>query len=98
VLEGFPTRAEDLRRALEVARRLELATEGRVEAVRSVTPADYEVRLRVLAGSDRKVVVHVRPDVTDGERFWCERAASGAPVASWADLRWQDRVVIGGGR
>ena len=51
-----------------------------------------------LAGSDRKVVVHVQPDATDGERFWCERAASGAPVASWADLRRQDRVVIGGER
>jgi hypothetical protein len=97
VLEQFPIDPVELRRGLEVARRLERATGRQIDAVRLVTPADYEVRLR-LAGGEQETVVLILSDETDGERYWCERAARGEPLPEWADLRWHDRVVTGGGR
>ena len=97
VLEEFPVDPVELRRGLEVARRVERATGGRVDAVRLVTPADYEVRLR-LADGEQETVILILSGETEGERYWCERAARGEPLPAWADLRWHDRVVTGGGR
>ncbi len=94
VLRGFSHRSQDLRRALEVARRLASASGGLTEAVRFVTPADFEVKVRLGDGS--AAVVHVQPEETAGERFWCQRALEGDSSMLWADLRWDDRVVAGG--
>lgn len=94
VLKDFSYRAQDLRRGLDVARRLEAASGGRVEGVRFVTPTDFEVEVRLASGSS--AVVHVQPEATAGERFWCRRALEGDSTVSWADLRWDDRVVVGG--
>ena len=94
VLRGFSHRSQDLRRALEVARRLASASGGVTEAVRFVTPADFEVTVRLADGS--AAVVHVQPEETAGERFWCQRALEGDSSMLWADLRWDDRVVAGG--
>ncbi len=95
VLVGFPTEPTDLRRGLAVARRLQAASGGTVHTVRRVTPTDLEVRLRP-PGLDHAVVVRVRPEVTAGERLWCATAAGGSAIPPWADLRWDDRMVIGG--
>jgi hypothetical protein len=95
VLEGFACRADELRRGLEVARRLAEASGGSVEAVRSITPADFQLRLRVPSGGG-PVLVHVAPGATVGERYWCERVKRGERPAPWSDLRWDDRVVVGG--
>ena len=96
VLEGFSNRPKELRSALEVARRLTETSGARVEEIRFITPADLEVRILLATGENS--VVHVQPEGTEGERFWCEAAAKGKQPALWADLRWHDRVVIGGGR
>lgn len=94
VLKGFSPRAKDLRHALEVARRLASASGGVIEVVRFVTPKDFEVELRLADGSP--AVVHVQPEETAGERFWCRRVLGGDSTMPWADLRWDDRVVAGG--
>jgi hypothetical protein len=96
MLIGFSNRSQDLRRALDVARRLASASGGLTEAVRFVTPADFEVKLRLADGSE--AVVHVQPEETAGERFWCQRTLRGDTTMLWADLRWDDRVVAGGVR
>jgi hypothetical protein len=48
------------------------------------------------AGDEPPVVLHLRPEPTAGERYWLERIARGEARAPWADLRWDDRVVLGG--
>ena len=40
---------------------------------------------------------HVLPQGTDAERAWCAALAEGSLQQNWADLRWADRIVIGGG-
>jgi len=95
VLEGLGCRPAEVRRALGVARRLEEASGGHVESVRAVTPADYQIRIRP-AGSDRSILMHVRPEATAGEAYWCKRLAGGDVLAGWVDLRWDNRVVLGG--
>jgi cell division septal protein FtsQ len=94
ILTGFPHRPQELRRALGVARRLESASGARAEAVRFVTPTDFEVELRLADGT--AAVVHVQPEETAGERFWCRCVLGGDSTMMWADLRWDDRVVAGG--
>ena len=94
VLVGFPSDS-DRSRGLAAAQRLERATAARVREVRRITPSDYEVRLA--PGGDRgPVVVHVRPQGSAAEAAWCIAFAGGNVVQSWADLRWGDRMVIGG--
>jgi len=95
VLVGFPHRAIELRRGLGIAGRIAEASGMRVEAVRTITPADYQLRLR-LPKSDRQVVVHVALEATAGEGYWCDRVSGGEQPPPWADLRWDDRVVVGG--
>jgi len=95
ILEGVRCRPDDVRRALLVAERLGAAAAAHVEVVREVTPSDFEVRLRI-DGWDRPMIVHVGSDATGGERYWCDRIARGEAISPWADLRWDDRVVVGG--
>lgn len=95
VLEGFSTTG-DRRRALEAARRVRESAGVEVTKVRRVTPSDFELRLEVgEVGGD--VVIHVRPEGSAGERSWCAAFAGGGVAQPWADLRWSDRIVIGGG-
>jgi len=97
VLVGFSCDKAELGPALGIARRLAVATGAVVEEVRVVTPTDFEVHLR--SRSDRQpVTVRVQPTQTKGERFWCERFSNGEWDQAWADLRWEDRVIVGGGR
>jgi len=94
VLDGFSQQPEELRRALSVVRRLEHATGGRVEKLRAVTPMDYELRLVM---GEREFVVLLRPEGSAGEHYWCDRVIRGDWGRGWADLRRDDRIVIGGG-
>jgi hypothetical protein len=43
------------------------------------------------------MVVHVQPQATDAEIAWCAAVEGGSVAHRWADLRWHDRIVIGGG-
>lgn len=95
VLEDVRCRPAELRQALAVAERCAEATGGRVETVREITPSDFELRLRP-AGAEQPVVLHLSPEPTKGERYWLERIARGEARSPWADLRWDDRVVLGG--
>jgi cell division septal protein FtsQ len=97
VLVGFSGPGSELSSALAVAYRLTAAAGAVVEEVRLVTPADYEVRLRPI-GDRGPVTLRVLPAETRGERFWCERYSGGGWSSRWADLRWEDRVIVGGGR
>jgi hypothetical protein len=95
LMVDFPKRAIELRRGLAIAGRVAEASGLQVEVVRSVTPADYQLRLR-LPTVGRQIVVHVAPEATLGEKYWCKRVAAGAQPSPWSDLRWDDRVVVGG--
>jgi len=95
VLEGFSSELERSR-GLAVANRLETATGGQVQEVRRITPADFRLRLLPPDGSSERVI-HVVPRGTGAERAWCAALADGVLHQPWADLRWADRIVIGGG-
>ena len=95
VLAGFSGELERSR-GLAVASRLETATGGQVQAVRRITPADYRLRLQPPDGGPERII-HVVPQGTDAERAWCAALAEGSLHQTWADLRWADRIVIGGG-
>jgi hypothetical protein len=92
-LEGFTS--SDLELALAVVRRLEQATGATVADLRRVLPDDLEATLH-LPDEGPEVRVHVAPDSTPAERFWCEAVASGHAPA-WADVRWTNRLVIAEG-
>jgi len=97
VLEGVRHRPAELRHALAVAERVRRSTGATVQTVRQITPSDLEVRV-LAAGGEQPFVLHVRADATAGELFWCDRIARGEATAPWADLRWDNRVVLGGAR
>jgi len=96
LLEGFVGEV-DRGRGLAAAARLQEATGGQVRSVRRVTPTDYRVLL-VPHGGHGEVVVHVRPQGTGAESAWCAAIAGESVTYPWVDLRWPDRMVVGGGR
>ena len=96
VLRGFAGGDTDRLRGLEAALRLEEATRGQVLEIHRVTPADYRVVLIPEDGGEA-MIVHVRPEGTVAERAWSARVAEGSMAEAWADVRWQDRMVLGGG-
>jgi hypothetical protein len=95
VLEGFSSELERSM-GLAVSSRLEAETGARVQAVRRITPADYRLRLAPPEGGPERII-HVLPQGTDAERAWCAALDDGSLHQTWADLRWADRIVIGGG-
>jgi hypothetical protein len=95
VLEGFAA-ASDRRFGLAAALRIEKAARIRVATVRRITPGDYRVQLAAVDGQ-AAVVLHIRPRGSAAEQAWCAQYASGNIAQKWADLRWSDRIVIGGG-
>jgi hypothetical protein len=95
VLDGFVGEG-DRSDGLAVVGRLEEAIDGQVMEIRRVTPVDYRLRLRP-PGDGPEMVVHVQPRATDAEIAWCAAVAGGSVEQRWADLRWDDRIVIGGG-
>lgn len=94
-LDGFVGEG-DRSDGLAVASRLEGATGGQVMEIRRVTPVDYRLRLQP-SGGGPEMVVHVHPQATDAEIVWCAAVMDGSVAQRWADLRWDDRIVIGGG-
>jgi hypothetical protein len=95
VLAGFSNEV-GRSRGLEVAGRLERATGGQVQEIRRITPADYRLRLLPPDGGPERTI-HVVPQGTHAESAWCAALADGSLAQTWADLRWADRIVIGGG-
>jgi hypothetical protein len=95
VLAGF---TGDLGRSkgLAVASRLEEATGGQVREIRRVTPSDYRLQVQPADGGP-EITIHVLPQVTDAERAFCAAVTAGSLTQTWADLRWTDRIVLGGG-
>lgn len=95
LLEGF---AGDVDRGqgLAAALRLEEAAGGRVQSVFRVTPTDFRV---LFVPPDRReaAVVFVRAQATVAEKAWCAAVASGSETHPWVDLRYSDRMVVGGG-
>lgn len=94
VLDGFVSEG-DRGDGLAVVRRLEEATGGQVMEIRRVTPMDYRLRMQP-PGQGPEMAIHVQPRATDAEIAWCAAVAGGAVAHRWADLRWDDRIVIGG--
>ena len=95
VLTGFTS---DLERSkgLAVANRLQETTGGQVNEIRRVTPSDYKLRLQPLGGGP-EVIIHVLPQGTEAEKAWSAAVTDGSLTQTWADLRWTDRIVFGGG-
>lgn len=94
MLEGFVSEG-DRRQAVEVATRIERDSGLEVLAASWVTPDDLRIELADVTG-DAVAVVHVRPEGSAAESWWCERAARGELPGRWSDLRSSSRVVIGG--
>lgn len=92
LLVGLPD-AVGRRQGLRIAWRIESCSGGRVSGVRRVTPFDFEV---TVTASGRTRVARVGPDVTAAEQRWCELVADGALAGDWADVRWDDRMVLRG--
>jgi hypothetical protein len=84
VLAGFTS---DLERSkgLAVASRLEETTGGLVR------------EMLELSGGGPEIVIHVVPQGTNAEKAWCAAVTNGSLTQTWADLRWMDRIVLGGG-
>jgi len=95
VLTGF-TGEDERSKGLAVARRLEETTGGQVSGIRRVTASDYRLRL-VPPGGGPEIVIHVLPQGTNAEKVWSASVADGSLTQTWADLRWVDRIVLGGG-
>jgi hypothetical protein len=95
VLEGFAAES-DRQRGLEAALRVREAAVVQVTRVQRITPSDYRLRL-VGTDGETEVIVHVRPQGSVAEQSWCAAYAAGAVAQPWADLRWADRIVVGGG-
>jgi hypothetical protein len=95
VLIGFGAGHVDRKRGLEVAGRLAAITDDRVVEVRRVTPVDFQVRIEPVDGG-RTLTVHVRPEGSGAEGSWFAARAEGKIFGVWADLRWGDRMVLGG--
>ena len=95
VLEGFAAEG-DRQRGLDAARRIHDAAGVPVAKVQRITPSDYLVEF-IAAEGEAAVVVHVCPQGSAAERSWCAAFARGTIAQPWADLRWTDRIVIGGG-
>jgi len=96
IVDGRADGPDERRRALAAARRLESATGREVLMARAVTPSDLEVRLAPTADDPLGLVARVAPRETAAERWWSEQVAAGRPPSRWADLRWDDRLVVGG--
>jgi hypothetical protein len=96
VLEGFSA-PSDRRLGLAASVRVREATGARVVETRRITPRDFRMELEN-PDHGSVVVIHVRPEATPAEQGWCTAFAGGAIAQTWADLRWTDRMVIGGGR
>ncbi len=95
-LVGFSADPREVRQGLVVAQRLERASGFAVRRVRRILPGDLEVTL-VDAEGEVTAVVHVTPEGTAAETWWTARLAAGREArGSRADLRWADRVVVGG--
>ena len=95
VLTGF-TGNYERSEGLAVARRLEEMTGGQVSGIRRVTPSDYRLQLQP-PGGGQETVIHVLPQGTSAEKVWCAAVSDGSLTQTWADLRWTDRIVLGGG-
>jgi hypothetical protein len=96
IVDGRADGPDERRRALAAARRLESATGREVLMARAVTPSDLEVRLAPTADDPLGLVARVAPRETAAERWWSEQVTAGRPPSRWADLRWDDRLVVGG--
>jgi len=97
VLVNFPRRPERLREGLSVAERLARELGRPVESVRRVMPDDFEVVFARRPGDRRPFAVHVAARASGGERMMGAMVRSGAlQDIGWADLRQEDRLVVGG--
>ena len=88
---------EGRRGALRAAHRIREATGARILEVEHITPTDFRLQLAVGDGVE-PTVIHVRPEGTTAESAWCAAFVRNEIDYKWADLRWSDRMVIGGGR
>ena len=93
VLSGFEVETRGLRRGLVVGQRLGDAVGARVAGVRRITPQDYEVHVIAAVGTG-VLTVRVGPEPAAAEGWWIREVARGGPPR-WADLRRDDRVVVG---
>ncbi|NOZ95420.1 MAG: hypothetical protein GXP47_11895 [Acidobacteria bacterium] len=96
VLEQFPTQANRLREGLVIAQRLAAETGRQVRVVRRILPGDLEVRLAGREAGLDGPVLHVRPAGSRAEAWWTARLRRGQTPGRWADLRRDDRAVVGG--
>ncbi len=96
VLEQFPTRSIRLREGLVIAQRLAAETGRQVRLVRRILPGDLEVHLTGRDAGSPGPVLHVRPAGSRAESWWTARLRRGQAPGRWADLRQDDRAVVGG--
>jgi hypothetical protein len=94
VMEGFRHRPVELQRGLAVVDRLQGSAGVRVDSVVQILPGDVVVRLHIQRQGPHDVVVHVGAERTAAEAMWCAMIDAGSPIAPWADLRSDSRMVV----
>ncbi len=92
ILEGFELTPAALQQGLGVAERLGRTSGAQVRRVRQVMPGDFVVSLALPGRGEAVVRVGALP--TAGEAYWCQHTAAGQVPGHWADLRWDNRLVI----
>ncbi len=96
VLTGFEPKPVALRSALSVADRVARETGGRVLSVTSILPDDLEVHVVTAGRGAGPLVLHVAHEPAAGEVKWTRMIREGKVSGTgWADLRFDDRVVVG---
>ncbi len=96
VLTGFDGTPASLRSALSVADRIARETGRRVLSVTSILPGDLEVHVGPAVRGNGPLVLHVAEKPAAGEVCWTHMIRTGrAAGREWADLRFDDRVVVG---
>ncbi len=96
LLEQFSPEITRLREGLVIAQRLAAETGREVLRVRRILPDDLEVHLAGAGPGAAGAVVHVRPSGSRAESWWTARLRQGLGTGPWADLRRDDRAIVGG--
>lgn len=93
VLENFGLSEAELRSGLSAGARLCDGTTGRLLSIRKITPSDYELTIADGVRPAPPSVVKVAPQGSLSEQWW-HRAALTGQAPAWADLRFDQRIVI----
>lgn len=93
ILVNFSFDEAELRSALSAGSRICDGTTGQLKLIRKITPSDFEITIQNEALVGATSIVKVLPQGSPSEQWWRTAALNGQAPA-WADLRFDQRIVI----